>query len=413
LFRKLLTLDEARDAIHSRLNIKPLGIEEISLSSAYDRVVAEKIKATLDIPPFNRSTVDGYAVKAEDTYGADENNLVTLRVVGSVSVGESPKIAIGKGEVAEIVTGAPIPEGANAAVMVEDTERKEDKLEISSSVTKDENVMKRGADIKNGEIIYEAGKVLRSRETGVLAAIGKAKVKVFTIPKVAVLSTGAEVAELGHKLPPGKIYDINAYSLGAAVIENGGKPIYAGVVPDERAKLRSALEQSLASADMVMTSGGVSVGPKDIIPETVASLGEPGLIFSGIAVKPGKPATAALIGRKPVFSFPGHPTSALLMFHLLARPVLRQMAGRPLSEIEVVNAFSKVRMFAAKGRRTFVMVKLDRNEDNQFIAEPVETGGSGAISTLAKADGFVEIPENQQFVDAGKEVVVTILGSRN
>jgi molybdenum cofactor synthesis domain-containing protein len=296
---------------------------------------------------------------------------------------------------------------------VEDTERKEDKVEISSSVTKDENVMKKGADIKNGERIFEAGTLVKSRETGVLAAIGKAKVKVYTIPRVAVLSTGAEVAELGCKLPPGKIYDINAYSLSAAVVENGGKPIYFGVVPDDKTKLQSALKKSLASADMVMTSGGVSVGPKDMIPETVASLGKPGLIFSGIAVKPGKPATVALIDKKPVFSFPGHPTSALLMFHLLARPVLRQMSGRQISEIETVNAFSEARMFAAKGRRTFVMVKLSRGGKNQFIAEPVETGGSGAISTLAKADGFVEIPENQQFVDAGEQVVVTILNSKN
>jgi molybdenum cofactor synthesis domain-containing protein len=406
-------LDEARDAIRSRLSTGPLGFEDIPLLSAYDRVLADSVTATLDIPPFNRSTVDGYAVKAEDTYGADENNLVTLKVVGSVSVGEIPKIVIRKGEAAEIVTGAPIPEGADAAVMVEDTERKEDKLEISSSVTKDENVMKKGTDVKKGETIFKPGKVLRSREIGVLAAIGKSKAKVYTVPKVAVLSTGAEVAELGHKLPPGKIYDINAYSLSIAVIENGGKPIYIGAVPDDRSKLRNALKKSLASSDMVMTSGGVSVGPKDMIPETVASLGKPGLIFSGIAVKPGKPATVALVGQKPVFSFPGHPTSALLMFHLLARPILLQMSGRQISETEMVRATAKTRMFAAKGRRTFVMVRLNKDENNRFIAEPVESGASGAISTLAKADGFVEIPENQQFVDANEQVAVTLLGSRN
>jgi molybdenum cofactor synthesis domain-containing protein len=413
LFRKLLTLDEARDAINSRLSFGTLGTEEISLLDAYNRVLAESVTSTLDIPPFNRSTVDGYAVRAEDTYGAYENNLVVLKVIGTVSVGESPKLTLGKDEAAEIVTGAPIPEGANAAVMVENTERKDDRLEVSSSVTKDENVMKKGSDIKNGEKIFKAGKVLKSRETGVLAAIGKPKVKVYTIPSVAVLSTGAEVTELGHKLPPGKIYDINAYSLSTAVIENGGKPIYAGVVPDDRSKLRSALEHSLTSADMVLTSGGVSVGPKDIMPETLASLGKPGIIFSGVAVKPGKPVTVALIGKKSVFSFPGHPTSTLLMFHLLARPVLRQMAGREQSEKEVVRAFSKVRIFGAKGRRTFVMVKLMRDEKNHLIAEPVETGASGAISTLAKADGFVEIPENQQFVDACEEVAVTLLDSRN
>jgi len=411
LFRKLLTLDEAKEAIRSRLNVEPLGVEEIPLLKAYDRVLAESVTATLDIPPFNRSTVDGYVVRAEDTYGADETTPVKLKVVGTVSVGKPSRIVVGRIEAAEIVTGAPIPEGADAAVMVEDTERKKNELKVFASVTKDENVMKKGADIKNGETIFKAGKVLKSREAGVLAAIGKSKAKVYTIPKVAVLSTGAEVSEPGYKLPPGKIYDINAYSLSIAVLENGGEPIYSGVVPDDRPRLRSALEQSLASADMVLTSGGVSVGPKDIVPETIASLGKPGLIFSGIAVKPGKPATVALIDRKPIFSFPGHPTSALLMFHLLARPVLRQMSGRPIAETQLVKAFIKTRIFSAKGRRTFVMVKLNRDVRNQLIAEPVETGASGAISTLAKADGFVEIPENQQFVDSDEEVTVTLFGS--
>ena len=404
-------MDEAREAIRSRLNVEPLGVEEIPLLKAYDRVLAESVTATLDIPPFNRSTVDGYVVRAEDTYGADETTPVKLKVVGTVSVGEPSRIVVGRIEAAEIVTGAPIPKGADAAVMVEDTERKKNELKVFASVTKDENVMKKGADIKNGETIFKAGKVLKSREAGVLAAIGKSKAKVYTIPKVAVLSTGAEVSEPGYKLPPGKIYDINAYSLSIAVLENGGEPIYSGVVPDDRPRLRSALEQSLASADMVLTSGGVSVGPKDIVPETIASLGKPGLIFSGIAVKPGKPATVALIDRKPIFSFPGHPTSALLMFHLLARPVLRQMSGRPIAEAQLVKAFIKTRIFSAKGRRTFVMVKLNRDVRNQLIAEPVETGASGAISTLAKADGFVEIPENQQFIDSDEEVTVTLFGS--
>ena len=268
--------------------------------------------------------------------------------------------------------------------------------------------MKKGADIKNGETVLKAGQVLGSREIGVLAALGMAKVKVFRVPTVAVLSTGAEVTEPGKALPPGKIYDINAYSLSAAVLESGGKPVYAGVVPDEKAKLRKALEHALASADMVVTSGGVSVGPKDIIPETVASLGKPGLIFSGIAVKPGKPATAALIGKKPVFSFPGHPTSALLMFHLLARPVIQVMAGRTVREMASVKAVAGSRMFSAKGRRTFVMVKVKRDKLGRLVAEAVETGASGAITTLAKADGFVEIPENQQFVDADEEVSVLL-----
>jgi putative molybdopterin biosynthesis protein len=406
MFRKLATFDEAKQLIEQQLKPKPLGTQKIPLLDAYSRVLAQDATSTLDIPPFNRSTVDGYAVKAQDTFGADENQPAKLKVCGMVSIGEAPKVKVEKGEAAEIVTGAPIPEGADAVVMVEDTEREDDDLNVYGSVTANENVMKKGADIKNGEIVLKAGKVLGSREIGVLAALGNAKVTVYVVPTVAVLSTGGEVTELGKPLPPGKIYDINAYSLCMAVRESGGNPVYAGVVPDEKEQLRKALQAALASADMVLTSGGVSVGPKDLIPETVDSLGKPGVFLSGIAVKPGKPATVALIGEKPVFSFPGHPTSALLIFLLLARPVIQVMAGKPVRDLASIKAVADRRMFSAKGRRTFVMVRLVLDEVKGLVAEPVETGASGAITTLAKADGFVEIVENQQFVDAGEEVRV-------
>jgi molybdenum cofactor synthesis domain-containing protein len=409
MFRKLMTFDEAKRAISEQLKLEALGEEEISLLEACNRVLRENVVSTLEIPPFNRSTVDGYAVKAEDTSGAEENQPVKLKVCGVVDVGEPPKISIAKGEAAEIVTGAPIPEGADAAVMVEDTDREDVELLVYRAVTKNENVMKKGTDIKKGETVLKAGQVLGASEIGVLAALGMTKVKVFKVPVVAVLSTGAEVTEPGKKLQPGKIYDINAYSLSTAVRENGGTPVYLGVVPDDKAELRKALEQALTSADMVLTSGGVSVGPKDLTPQMVDSLGKPGLIVCGIAVKPGKPTTIAVIGRKPVFALPGHPTSALLMFHLLVRPVIRLLSGRPESEVTTVKAKAGAKMFSAKGRRTFVMVKLKRDKSNQLIAEPVETGASGAITTLAKADGFVEIPENQQFIDLGEEIAVALL----
>jgi putative molybdopterin biosynthesis protein len=410
MFRKLLTFDEAKKAVNN-LELSTLGSEEIALLEAYDRVLAEDTTSTLDIPPFDRSTVDGYAVKAEDTFGAEEKQPVKLEVCGVVNVGELPRVTVKKGEAAEIVTGAPIPEGAEAVVMVEDTERENGELRIFSSVTRNENVMKKGTDVRKGETALKAGRVLGPREIGVLAAVGLAKAKVFLVPRVAVLSTGAEVTEPGKKLPPGKIYDINAYSLSSAVMESGGKPVYLGVVPDDKAALRETLERALACADVVITSAGVSVGPKDLMPQTVDSLGKPGLIFSGVAVKPGKPTTVALVGKKPVFSLPGHPTSALLMFHLLVRPVIQRLSGRALVEEASVKALAGARMFSAKGRRTFVMVTLKRDKANQLVAEPVETGSSGAITTLAKAEGYVEIPENQQFVDRNDEVVVTLLKS--
>jgi molybdenum cofactor synthesis domain-containing protein len=404
-----MTFDEAKKMISERLKPEALGEEEVSLLEAYDRVLRENVVSALDIPPFNRSTVDGFAVKAAETFGAGENQPVKLKVCGMVSVGEQPKISVGKGEAAEIVTGAPVPDGADAVVMVENTDREDVALRVYRAVTKGENVMKKGTDIKKGGTALKTGQVLGASEIGVLAALGLTKAKVSKVPVVAVLSTGGEVTEPGKKLPPGKIYDINAYSLSTAVRESGGRPVYLGVVPDDEAALRKALENALASADMVLTSGGVSVGPKDLTPQIVDSLGKPGVFVSGIAVKPGKPTTIALVGKKPVFSLPGHPTSALLIFHLLARPVIQVMSGKTASEAETVKAVAAARMFSAKGRRTFVMVKLKRDESNRLLAEPVETGASGAITTLAEADGFVEVPENQQFIDAGEEVDVALL----
>ncbi len=408
MFRKLLTFDEAKEAIRKHFNPKPLGIEEIPLLEARSRVLAEDVTSGLDIPPFSRSTVDGFAVKSEDTFGAEENKPVTLKVCGTVSIGELPNVKVAKGRAAEIVTGAPVPEDADAVVMAEDTGRKGSSLRVFSAVARDENIMKAGSDIRKGQTVLKAGVAVGSREIGVLAAVGLAKVKVYLIPRVAVLSTGGEVTEPGKKLPPGRIYDINAYSLSVAVIESGGKPIYFGIVADDRAELEKALRSALASADVVITSGGVSVGPKDLVPQVADSLGRPGVVFSGVAIKPGKPATFAVVGGKPVFSLPGHPASALLVFHLLARPVVCGMAGRRATGAPKVKAVAGMKMFPAKGRRTFVMVALRRNRRGRLVADPVESGASGAITTLSRADGFVEVAENVQFVDAGEEVAVKL-----
>ena len=406
MFRKLLTLDQAKQVIEQHFSAEPLGVEEIPLLEAYDRVLAQNVTAALDIPPFNRSTVDGYAVKAEDTFGAEENKPVKLKVCGTVNAGETPRITVKQRTAVGIVTGASLPKGADAVVMLEDADQKDTDIYIQSPVTRDENVMKAGTDIRKGETVLKKGRLLSSREIGVLAAVGLARAKVYALPRVAVLSTGAEITEPGKELPLAKVYDINAYSLSAAVQESGGKPVYLGVFPDDMVEMQGILKKALASADVIVTSGGVSVGPKDIMPKTLDSLGKPGVIICGISIKPGKPATVASIGRKPVFSLPGHPASALLVFHLLVKPVIQSMAGRKADSTLKVNACASARMFPAKGRRTFIMVKLKREKSGRLIAEPVPTGLSGAITTLAKADGFVEIPENQQFVDEDDEVVV-------
>jgi putative molybdopterin biosynthesis protein len=408
VFRRLVTLDEARQTIRQHVSAGSLGVEVVPLLRAFGRVLTENVVAGLDVPSFDRSTVDGYAVRAEDTFGAGENRPVKLRVCGVASVGRLPRAIVRSGCSVEIVTGAPIPQGADAAVMFEDTELKGEEVLVRSAAVAGENVMKAGSDIRKDEIVLGKGVVLGSGEIGVLAAVGMAKVKVFAIPRVAVFSTGAEVTKPGGRLLPGKIYDTNAYSLSAAVLESGGKPFFLGVFSDRALEIENALRRALACADVVVTSGGVSIGPKDLMPKVLGSFGKPGVIVCGVAIKPGKPVTVAVVGGKMVFSLPGHPASALLVFRLLVEPVIRGLAGRKADEPLVVKASAGARMFPAKGRRTFVMVRLKRDKLNGLVAEPVPTGLSGAITTLARADGFVEIAENVQFVDAGEEVTVRL-----
>jgi len=376
------------------------------LSEAHGRILAENIVAPIDVPSFNRSTVDGYAVRASDTFGAEENRPVALRICGCVSVGETPSIMVGRGKAAEIATGAPMPKGANAVVMSEYAVQKGEAVLVSRSVSMGENVMEAGSDIRKGAAVLKEGQFLSSREIGILAALGLTEVNVYKRPRVAVISTGPEIVKPGEALPPGKVYDINMFTLSAAVRECGGEPVELGIVPDDREQLKAAFERALNLADVVITSGGVSVGPKDLIPQVLNELGEPGVIVCGMATKPGKPTTIAVVDGKPVFSLPGHPTSALLMFHLFVRSMICLMAGKRGEVPFAVRAVAEARMFAARGRRTFVMVNLNRDKSGRWLASPVPLGLSGAITTLAKAEGFVEIPENRQFVDAGDEVEV-------
>jgi putative molybdopterin biosynthesis protein len=410
MFRKLLSFDEAKQILRQNISPKPVGVENVSLSEAHDRVLAQDVVAPINIPPFMRSIVDGYAVKAADTFGASEEKPVSIRFCGQAAVGEAPNVVVEKGLAAEIATGAPLPEGADAVVMVEHTSRKGDNVFIRRPVSKGENMMAAGSDIRKGEKVLRKSQILASREIGILAAIGLTEVTVYKRPKVAILSTGAEVIEPGKPLPPGKIYDINAHTLSAAVLESGGEPLNLGIIPDNRDQLTKALEKALHSADAVITSGGVSVGPKDLTPQIVNTLGKPGVILSGIAVKPGKPTTIAVVDGKPVFSLPGHPTSSLFMFMVFVRPILLGIAGRNEEKMHKLKAFSSTKMFPARGRRTFVMVNLTYDKTGTLLATPVPTGLSGAITTLAKADGFVEISEKQQFVDAGTEIDVYLFG---
>jgi len=413
MFRKLVSFHEAKQILKRNFSPKPVGIKKVFLSKAHDRILARDILSPIDVPPFDRSTVDGYAVKAADTFGADEDHPITLKLCGHVTIGAPPTLMVEKDATVETVTGAPLPKGADAVVMLEYAVQRENSVSIHHPVSKGENVMKAGSDIHRGETVLKKGQTLSSREIGVLAALGLTQVEVYKRPKVAILSTGEEIVELGKPLPPGKIYDINAHTLSAAVLECGGEPINLGIISDNMNQLKITLKKALDLADVVVTSGGVSVGPKDIVPEVLDTLGTPGVIVCGIAVKPGKPTTIAMINEKLVFSLPGHPTSSLLMFYLIVRPILFQITGIHEKAPLTLKATVATKMFPARGRRTFVMVSLNYNKSGKLLASPVPLGLSGAITTLAKADGFVEIEEKKQFIDAGEEVVVYLFKPKN
>ena len=406
MFKKLISFDEAKRVVENELRLQPVGSEVVSLKMALGRILSSDVKSAVNVPPFNRSTVDGYAVRAVDTYGAEEHNPVELKLAGAVEIGESPRISLGKDQALRIATGAPVPKGADAVVMVENTVEKNDVF-VYKATAKSENVMKAGSDVKKGQVVFRKRAHLNSRRIGVLAALGFATIPVLKRPQVGVISTGAEIVKPGEPLPPGKIYDINAYTLASAISECGGEAVDFGIVKDDDVEgLKKALQEALKVTDAVVTSGGVSVGQKDIVPKVLNSLGSPGVIVHGVAVKPGKPLAVALLHGKPVFSLPGNPTSSLLMFHLLVRPALLRLVGMVNSEMSVLRARLARRIFSAKGRRTYVTVSLSMGKDGEWVASPVGSGQSGAITTMAMAEGYVELKENEPFAEEGKLVRV-------
>ncbi|MGC9170092.1 MAG: molybdopterin biosynthesis protein [Thermoproteus sp.] len=402
IFHDLITLDEAVEAL-MRL-AKPLGIEEVPLEEAYGRSLAEDVYSPVDVPPFDRSTVDGYAVLSIDLVGASELSPVSLKLRGRVEAGGFPDFELSRGEAAEVATGAPVPRGADSVVMVEYTSERGGTVTVYRSAYPGENIMPTGSDFSAGELLLRKCTKLTQREIGVLAAAGFRKVKVFRRPKVAIISTGDELEEPGAPLRPGKLYDVNTFSIAAAVAEAGGVPIIVGRVPDDPSAYRKALEEALAKADVVLISGGTSAGMADL---TYRVLGEFGrILFHGIKVRPGKPTVAAEAGGKLVVGLPGYPSSALMIFHAVVRPALLAMQCMRPEPPAVYKARLSVKTEGAKGRRSlYPVVLIDRG--GEMAAYPLNAE-SGAISVLARADGYVVIPEDVEFLDEGEVVEVRL-----
>jgi molybdopterin molybdotransferase len=385
-----------------------LAVETVPLDNALHRVCGADIASPEDLPPLPRSTMDGYAVRAADTFGASDAIPALLDVAGAVAMGKIPGIAVGPGQAAAIPTGGFLPKGADAVVMVEYTNPAgEGAIEISRPVTAGENVLGKAEDAARGEIVIRAGKRLLPQEIGLLAGLGITEVPVYGRPRVTIISTGDEIVPVTDTPPPGRIRDINTHSIAALVRAVGGEAGMFDPVPDDPALLRDALDRALVSADVVVLSGGSSVGERDHMFHVVSSL--PGAVVHahGIAISPGKPTLIASVRGKPVFGLPGHPVSALVVAQVFLAPFLGYLQGQELKRTPTgmrLRAVLASSVHSAQGREEYVRVKL---EERQGLpgARPV-FGKSGMLSTLVKADGFIVLPIHAEGLPAGETVEV-------
>ncbi|MEM3452382.1 MAG: molybdopterin-binding protein [Candidatus Hadarchaeum sp.] len=401
----VISLEEAKAALDKFWKPKPRDVY-VSFSHAIGRVSSTEIKSKIDVPPFDRATYDGFAVKASDTFGATESSPIKLKLVGRVLAGTWPRMHLRPGSSVEITTGAPLPRGADAVVMSEYAVVEDGSVNIYRSVSPWENVTSRGSDIKKGQIVIGRLKQLNLLDVAVLAAIGVKKIMVKDRPKVAVISTGSELVEPGAKLRKGKIYDVNATSLSESVRACGGEPVFLGTISDRFSAIKAAVSNGIKIADVVLISGGSSVGTGDLTPRAIATLGRPGVIVHGIAMKPGKPTFIAVVKNKPIFGLPGYPVSALMVFDQLVADYLHELSGIPRSRQSVVQAKLATKLLSARGRQEFVPVKLVE-KDGQKLAEPI-LKGSGAITSLSTADGYIEVPLEREIVEEGESVEVKL-----
>src|SRR5690242_2194816 len=412
-FLEVVSAEEARARFEEHLDLTPLAAETVTLADARTRVLAENVVAAVDVPPFDRSNVDGFAVRAADTAGASDGNPKVLSLNAEViACGYAPSNTVGSGTCTAIATGGVIPRGADAVVMIEHTDLIEGAtpaIELRRAAAPGQFISYAGSDIARGETLLRRGTRISAREIGMLAACGLDRVEVVRRPKVAVLSTGDELVEPGRPLKPAGVYDSNSAIIAAAIAEAGGEPSLFGAYPDNAAVLDKAVREALSSCDMVVLSGGTSKGAGDLSHQVVSRLGKPGILVHGVALKPGKPLCLGVIGDKPIVVLPGFPTSAIFTFHAFVAPVIRARAGLPPEAARTTSARVPIRVASELGRKEFLMVSLIEG-DHATVAFP--TGkGSGAVTSFSQADGFIEIDALASALDAGSDARVTLIGS--
>lgn len=408
-FLDVIDRDEAERRWAAVVDRSPRGVERVALDACLGRVLAEDVRAEVDVPGFDRSNMDGFAVRAEDTYGASEEEPIRLRLnAESIPTGVAPEVEVSTGTGTSIATGGMLPRGADAVVPVEFTDIEGDTLIVRRPRVPGAAVSFAGTDMGRGETVLFTGTRITSRETGVLAAIGRDALEVVRRPRVAILSTGDEIVQPGEAMRPGLVYDSNGRILADAVRELGGEPQFMGAFRDDVDALREALTLATRDADMVLLSGGTSKGEGDLNALVVGEL-DPGIVVHGVALKPGKPICLAAAGDQPVVILPGFPTSAIFTFHEFVAPVLRAMAGLPPEERETARAKLALNTVSERGRLEYLLVGLVEGADGDLAAYPMGKG-SGSVTAFSRADGFVRIGRNTEIVDADTPVEVTLIG---
>jgi molybdopterin molybdotransferase len=400
----MISVEEALDLVLRELPC--LGSEQVLLPHAFGRVLTAPVQATRDIPPFRNSAMDGYAVRAADTAPASASAPVRLRILEMIGAGALPRHAVGSGTATKIMTGSPMPDGADAVVRIEDTEERDGDVQIGTSVAAGTNVRHPGEDMRAGETVLTPGRALRPADIGLLASLGVAVVRVRRKPVVTILSTGDELVELGQPLAPGQIVNSNAYTLAAAVEEVGATPRLAGIVRDTVDETRRAFLDAFSS-DMVLSTGGVSMGTFDLVRQTLSELGVVERFWK-VAQKPGKPLTFGMRAGVPVFGLPGNPVSSLVCFYLYVRPALRAMQGFEQLHLPTVDATLDATMHTAKGLTEFVRCTLE-GEPGAYRARATGSQSSGVLRSLSLGQGLIVAPPDVTTIERGSRVRVMLL----
>jgi molybdopterin molybdotransferase len=411
----MISVEEALEKILSYVDV--LEAEDELLLDSLGRVLAEDVRSTINIPPLDNAAMDGYAVQAESTKGASASSPRILRVIGEVAAGYITKEEVAPGTAIRIMTGAPIPKGADAVVQFEDTDEEKRKaankplseIGVLRQIENGLNIRRAGEDISSGSLVLQAGTVLRPQEIGVLASLGREVVRAIRRPVVAILATGDELVDIKESLPPGKIYNSNTYSLAAQVMRYGGVPKILGIAKDNIKALEDKIKQA-RDADLLITSAGVSVGEYDVVKDVLARLGE--VTFWTVRMKPGKPLAFGLLhlGKRkiPQLGLPGNPVSSMIAFEQFARPAILKMLGRKNLIKPTTQAKSEGRIDNKDGRRVFARVRVTK-QDGQYFARLVGPQGSGILTSMALANGLLIVPENKQVIEVGDEVQVQML----